>query len=219
MLRLLDCKEDMHNEAVLNAPSILNSLSEESKNHFEAVKELLELKGISYKVNDKIVRGLDYYTGTVFEVIADDIEGPSKVICGGGRYNNLVESLGGKDVPAVGFGMGLERVLMLLEEFNIDVPAQPTVDCYIAKIGLDNNLIDVKLANLLRESEVSCEVDLVGRSIKAGFKYADKIGAKLVLIVGEEELKNNSVNVKNMVAGKEETILMSELVTYVKKEL
>ena len=108
----------MGSEAVKGAPSILNSLSKESKEHFEQVKQLLDLKGIIYKINDKIVRGLDYYTGTVFEVIADDIKGPSKVICGGGRYNNLVEELGGKPTEAVGFGMGLERILMLLEEFN-----------------------------------------------------------------------------------------------------
>lgn len=219
VLRLLDCKVDMGSEAVKGAPSILNSLSKESKEHFEQVKQLLDLKGIIYKINDKIVRGLDYYTGTVFEVIADDIKGPSKVICGGGRYNNLVEELGGKPTEAVGFGMGLERILMLLEEFNINIIEDKKVDAYIAKIGLENNLVAVEIVNELRKNGISCENDLVSRNLKAELKYASKINAQYAVIIGEDEYKQGKVQVKDMATSEEKLVALKDLVKYLLGEL
>jgi len=219
VLRLLDCKVDQDKQAVLNAPSILDSLGKESKEHFEKVQKALQLKNIKYKINDKVVRGLDYYTGTVFEVEAQDIKGPSKVICGGGRYDDLVESLGGKPTQAVGFGIGLERILLLLEQFNTSVASKDALNCYIAKVGLENSLIDAKLANKLRSKGLTTEIDLLNRSLNAQLKYASKLEASYVAIIGEEELKDNKVKVKNMKTGKEESIKINELTDYLIKEI
>ncbi|MGD9901401.1 MAG: histidine--tRNA ligase [Spirochaetales bacterium] len=210
VLRLLDCKVDMEKEVVKNAPSILNSLSEESMRHFEAVKKELTVKDIKYTVNDKIVRGLDYYTGTVFEIIGDDIEGPSKVICGGGRYNNLVEELGGKPEPAVGFGMGLERVLMLLDEFKISIPEPAGVDVYV--ISSDKVVNALEVANELRERGVSAEVDLLERGLNAQLNYANKIGAKFVMFASD----NSFIELKNMKNGVQEPMTFEEAVEFIK---
>ncbi len=174
ILRLIDCKVDSETGLVKNAPSILDSLSKESKEQFDELLLTLKMQNIDYKVDDKIIRGIDYYTGTVFEVICEDIEGPSKVIAGGGRYDNLVESLGGKTQPAIGFGIGLERVIGLMEEFKVEIPKEDIVDLYVIN-NTKGTGTDVFIANELRKLGLICEIDIAGRSQKSLEKYLYKI--------------------------------------------
>ena len=166
---------------------------------------------IKYTVNPKIVRGLDYYTKTVFEFVSDAI-GAQGTVCGGGRYDSLVEEVGGKPTPAVGFGMGLERLLIVLESENLlERAPKEAVDYYIGSMGEKEADYAVKLAASLRAKGKSVETDLVGRSVKAQMKYADKIGAKYVVIIGDEEIKTNTLKVKDMTSGEEKTVSADEL--------
>ena len=196
-LRLLDCKEEKCSIYKQNAPKPRDYLCADCKNHYKALKELLDVSGIKYKENDNLVRGIDYYSRTVFEFLTNE-NGALGTICGGGRYDGLVQELGGKDLPSVGVGIGLERLLSLLEKNNINVGEKEGVDLYIANASENEYLLCVGLAQKLRNAGVSVEFDTMGRSLKAQMKYANKIDAKKVIIIGEEESKTRQTKMKDM---------------------
>ena len=170
---------------------------------------------INYEINETLVRGLDYYTNLVFEFWDDD--GINKAaLGGGGRYDNLVEELGGKSTPVVGFGIGLERLIMYMESKNIVFEQDKRLDCYIVSM-IDDDVMILNIAKNLRDNGISCETDLVNRSVKSQFKYANKINAKFTIILGEDELKNNSVKLKNMDSGEEIFVNLEDLVNKIKE--
>lgn len=212
-LRILDCKVPSCKEIVKDAPVVLDYLCDECKAHHEAVLSMLDKLGVNYVVNPQIVRGLDYYTRTVFEFVSNNI-GAQGTVCGGGRYNNLVEQVGGKPTPAVGFGMGLERLILTLEALNLPVGEPEVPDVYLIAMGDKAQDEILVLANKLRANGVSAEVDLLDRSFKAQMKYADKVAAKYLVVIGEDELQEGVVNVKEMQSGKESQVELKELVGF-----
>ena len=212
-LRLLDCKEEACKKINANAPSILDYLCEDCSAHFEQLKQYLSLAGIDYKINPRIVRGLDYYTRTVFEFVSTSI-GAQGTVCGGGRYDGLLKELGGNPLPAVGFGTGIERLLMVIEQTGAGFPEEEKPIVYLA--GMDENCRKkaFEIACELREAGVMAEIDHMQRSIKAQFKYADKIGAKYVAVIGGNELEEGAVNVKRMATGESERVEFVNLKAY-----
>ena len=204
-LRMLDCKEEGCKKYTLNAPKITDFLCEECSSHFEKVKSYLDIAGLKYEVNPMIVRGLDYYTKTVFEFITVAL-GTQGTVCAGGRYDGLVEQLGGAPTCCVGFGMGLERVLMLMETMGVNIPEERKVDLYICTMNEKAYEQAFKVARLLRKNNVKTEIDHLGRSVKAQFKYADKIKARFVGTIGEEELENGQISLKDMENGTQEKV-------------
>jgi histidyl-tRNA synthetase len=214
-LRILDCKVEHCKEIAAKAPIVLDYLCDECRAHHEnVIKELDKLK-IDYVVNPHIVRGLDYYTRTVFEFVSNNI-GAQGTVCGGGRYNNLVEEVGGKPTPAVGFGMGLERLILTLESLGLSVGEEEVPDLYIIPMGDNAKDIVMQLAQNLRSAGVSVDIDLMDRSFKAQMKYADKISAKNLIVLGDDEIQNNKVNVKNMSSGEQTPVDLDKLVQYFK---
>lgn len=197
-MRILDCKNHNCNEITKNAPIILDFMCEECDTHFTKVKEYLDALSIPYKVDPGIVRGLDYYTKTIFEILNDDF-----TVCGGGRYDKLIEQLGGPEMPAVGFGMGVERLIMILEKEGIEIPNENLFDLYIGARGDEAKLAAFTLANKLRELGIKTEVNHMGRSIKAEMKYANKIGAAFTTILGDDELQNKVIKLKRMSDGEQ----------------
>ncbi len=196
-LRILDCKQEKCKAIVKGAPSILDSLCDDCKAHFESLQKLLSAQGIPFSVDPTIVRGLDYYTRTVFEVIMQTGR-EGLALCGGGRYDNLVEELGGPDIPAAGFGLGLERILLELKNQGL-VPEKPTLtDVYVANIGEERRTDAFVFAQKLRALKVRTESDLCGRSLKAQFKYADKLGAQYVVLVGGEEFERGAIKLRDL---------------------
>ncbi len=196
-LRILDCKEEQCHELCATAPKITDYLCDDCAEHFNSLQKYLKLAGVSFKINPNIVRGLDYYTRTVFEFVTTDL-GSQGTVCGGGRYDNLVSQLGGASVPCVGFGMGLERLLMLMENKGV-LPIDNEKPClFIAAMGDKAAECAFLLCSSLREASISCDVDHMGRSVKAQFKYADKVGAKYVLTIGDDELVNKAAVIKRM---------------------
>ncbi|MEZ4357017.1 MAG: histidine--tRNA ligase [Eubacteriales bacterium] len=204
-LRILDCKEESCAPVIKNAPVILECLCEECQNHFEMLKGYLESLGISYSVNPYIVRGLDYYEKTVFEIISTDI-GAQGTVCGGGRYDGLIEQLGGPKTPGIGFGLGIERLLIVMESQGIAFFGGDFADVYICTQGDEAKLSGFKMAQELRDKGISTETDHMGRSMKAQFKYANKIGAKYVIVIGGDELKKGVVKLRDMKEGNEREI-------------
>ena len=202
-LRILDCKEEKCKEIVKGAPVILDCLCDECKAHFEQLQSLLTAQGIPFQVDPRIVRGLDYYTKTVFEIIMQSGR-EGLALCGGGRYDNLVEQLGGPATPAAGFGLGAERIIMELRSQNLLPPAPPVTEVYVANLGADMVPPAFSLAQALRALNVRADSDMAGRSLKAQFKFADKIGARFVVIVGGDEYQRGVVKVRDMKT-KEET--------------
>lgn len=205
-MRILDCKERKCNEITKNAPQILEYVCEECETHFNKVKEYLDILEIPYAVDQSIVRGLDYYTKTIFEIINDDF-----TVCGGGRYDKLVEELGGPEMPAVGFAIGEERIIMTLQNEGIEIPDENLVDLYIGARGENEKKHAFKLAHDLRSLDVKCEINHMGRSVKAEMKYANKIGSKFTTILGEDELENNKINLKRMEDGEIFTVNLSDI--------
>ena len=192
-MRILDCKNKNCGEITKNAPIILDYMCEECDTHFTEVKKYLDALNIPYTVDPGIVRGLDYYTKTIFEILNDDF-----TVCGGGRYDRLIEQLGGPEMPAVGFGLGIERLLLTLQNEGIEIPNEGLYDLYIGARGEDGKLASFKLANALRTRGIKTEINHMGRSVKAEMKYANKIGAAFTTILGEDELANKKVNLKNL---------------------
>lgn len=209
-LRILDCKVPSCGEICKNAPSVQDYLCEDCRAHFEELKRLLSSVGIAYEVTPTLVRGLDYYTKTVFEIVSNQI-GAQSAVCGGGRYDGLVEQLGGPKTPAVGFGLGMERLLLLMENAGIQIPKPAGCDLYLAAVGTEAMEKAFTLASGLRAKGVYVEMDHLGRSFKAQFKYADKIGAAFVIAIGGDELSSGSGKLKRMADGQEtETALTAE---------
>ncbi len=209
-LRILDCKVPSCQQIVDGAPVITDYVCDDCKTHFDALLHILDESGIPYSVDPKIVRGLDYYTKTVFEFVTDSVG----TVCGGGRYNNLVESVGGKPTPCVGFGMGIERLLFILDHEGLSVGQPFTPDLYLVSQCERAVSYNLKTASDLRKAGISCDFDLMGRSVKAQFKYADKLKAKFVVVIGESELESGTCNVKNMNDGENEQILLEHLTEY-----
>ncbi|BCZ47116.1 histidine--tRNA ligase [Clostridium gelidum] len=195
-MRILDCKEKKCHEITKNAPIILDYMCEECDTHFTKVKEYLDMLEISYEIDPGIVRGLDYYTKTIFEILTSDF-----TVCGGGRYDKLIEELGGPDMPAVGFAIGIERLIMTLEKEGIEIPNENLFDLYIGARGEEGSKCAFKLASSLRTLGVKCETNHMGRSIKAEMKFANKLGAAFTTILGEDELTSKKVNLKRMSDG------------------
>ena len=212
-LRLLDCKEENCKKINANAPSILEYLCEDCKTHFEEFKTNLSLAGVDYEIDPRIVRGLDYYTRSVFEFVSTSI-GAQGTVCAGGRYDGLIAELGGNPMPAVGFAAGIERLLMVMEQSGVVIPepAKPTV--YIAGMDAECRKKAFELAIALRKNGVYVEIDHMERSVKAQFKYADKLGAKYVAVIGGNELENGVMNVKNMSDGTSEPVTFANAIEY-----
>ena len=204
-MRLLDCKVDTCKEIAKNAPVVLDYLCDDCREHFEELKSRLTGMGIPFTVNPKIVRGLDYYTKTVFEFVTNQL-GAQGTVFGGGRYDGLVEELGGKPTPGLGFGMGIERFLLLMEAQGVEIPQPRQCDLYIGSIGPAANRRAGELAKSLRDEGFWVECDLMERSVKAQMKYANKIGAKMSMILGDNELETGRANVKDMATGEQKEI-------------
>ena len=219
-LRILDCKVDKETEILKNAPSILDYLNEESKRHFENVKKYLEALDIEYVVNPKIVRGLDYYTNTVFEVEAN-VEGfgSQNVLCAGGRYNNLVETIGGPSTAGIGFALGFERLLTALDYENINVIEDDGIDVYIIPMSENEKQKSLNVTNNLRMNGFKVDMDYLNRNIKSNFKQADRLNSKFVIIIGEEEIKTNVATIKNNHKKTEEKIEFDKLVEYLDRNI
>ncbi len=204
-MRLLDCKSAEDQAIAKDAPVILDYLCDECKAHFEAVKSALTDMGVEYVINPKIVRGLDYYTKTVFEFITTGI-GAQGTVCAGGRYDGLIEQLGGQHVPALGFGMGLERLILTMEKQEIPFMEPSVCDVYLAPMDDSARPAALKFANALREMGVRAEFDLLGRTFKAQMKYANKIAAKYLVVLGSNELEQGAGKLKNMQTGEQKEI-------------
>jgi len=201
-LRILDCKEEKCRKIIANAPKITDFLCEDCRAHFDKVQSLLFEYGIPFKVNAGIVRGLDYYTRTVFEFVSTDI-GAQGTVCGGGRYNTLVEEVGGKPTPAVGFGLGLERLLLVLENLGKLKAPEENTELYLAALGDEAGKAVRKLAFELRGKGISVETDIMDRGVKAQMKYADKSHIHFAAVIGDNELESGTVKLKNMLEGGE----------------
>ncbi len=212
-LRLLDCKEEGCKAINKDAPKILDYLCDSCKTHFEEVKTCLHLAGVEYEVDPRIVRGLDYYTRTVFEFVSTSI-GAQGTVCAGGRYDGLIEQLGGKPTPAVGFAAGIERLLIVMEQTGVVIPEEQKPTVYIAGMDGECRKKAFELASLLRKNGVIAEIDHMDRSIKAQFKYADKIGAKYVAVIGGNELLEGKANVKRMADGASESVAFENIAAY-----
>ena len=211
-LRILDCKEEECKKITANAPKVTDYLCDECAAHFEGVKKNLEARGIEYEVNPQIVRGLDYYTRTVFEFVSTDI-GAQGTVCGGGRYDNLISQLGGKSTPGIGFGCGLERLLLVLENTNtLNAPTENSL-IYIAPMGDSAKSQAQKLVDELRDNNISAQTDLMDRSVKAQMKYANKLGVKYVVVLGDSELQSGEVELKDMETSLGEQVKLNELIT------
>ena len=210
-LRILDCKSEICGEIVKNAPSMLDYVCDECREHFEQFKNCLNSMNITYNIDTGIVRGLDYYTKNVFEIISGEF-----TVCGGGRYDGLVEELGGKPMPAVGFGLGIERLLLRLSENAIEIPKPEPVKLYIIPLGDNAGLISQKLVFELRKQGICVETEHMGRGLRASMKYADKIGAKYTLVLGDNEIKEGYAALKNMQTGESTDVKLDNLYEYLK---
>lgn len=208
-LRIIDCKSEVCQDIVKNAPTLLDYICDDCREHFEGFKSSLDAMGVKYTIDTGIVRGLDYYTKTVFEIISGDF-----TVCGGGRYDGLVEELGGKSTPAVGFGLGIERLLLRLDETGVEIPKPDDVMLYIASMGKDAVNYAQKLAYELRQKGISVDTDHLGRGLRASMKYADKLGAKHTLVLGENEIETDTAKIKNMETGEETEIALSGLAEF-----
>ena len=214
-LRVLDCKEKTCQELTKDAPSMLDLLCDECREHFEQLKACLDQAGIPYRVNARIVRGLDYYTKTVFELVTRTEEG-NLTVCGGGRYDNLVEQIGDQSIPGIGFGMGLERVLMLLKNEGIEIPKPLWYEVFVTYMG-ENRPAAFALVQQLRKAGIRADLDHCGRSLKAQFKYANKTGAPITAVIGDEEAANGTVKLKRMADGEEKTVAAADTCEAVKE--
>lgn len=199
-MRILDCKNESCRNVAKDAPVVLDYICSDCSEHFDKVKTFLDAADVSYTVNPTIVRGLDYYTRTVFEFVTDSI-GAQGTVCGGGRYDGLIEELGGQPTPALGFAMGIERLMLVMKAQGIELPDEEPCDLYIATIGEEAEKKAFRLSQLLRSASVATEIDIVGRGLRAQMKYANKIGARYSMVIGEDDLKNGSAKVKNMETG------------------
>lgn len=219
-LRILDCKVDHELDIMKNAPKISDYLNEKSINHFNKVKEYLETMEIEYVVNENLVRGLDYYTHTVFEIEAQ-VEGfgSQNVLCGGGRYDGLVSNIGGPDICGVGFATGIERLLTALEYEKVLPTEEKSIDTYIIPMDDESKKLGLKLTNIIRMNGFSADIDEMSRNIKGNFKQADRLNAKYVIIIGEEEINTNILTVKNNNTKEEYKINIENIIEFLDENI
>ncbi|WP_373815471.1 histidine--tRNA ligase [Jeotgalibaca porci] len=211
-LRVLDSKDKRDKEIIVGAPSILEFLSEESKAHFEMVQEMLTALDIPFEIDSNMVRGLDYYQDTIFEIMTTSkVFGAETTICGGGRYDGLVEEIGGPSDPGFGFGLGLERLVLMIQKQEIEIPELSELDVYIVGLGANTNLETLKMAQAIRGAGFSCDRDYMDRKVKAQFRTASRSGAKVVITVGEDELSSKTAKLKVMETGKEATVSFADI--------
>lgn len=217
-MRILDCKIDRDKEAVKNAPRITDYLNNDSKSYYEQVKLHLDNLNISYVEDPNLVRGLDYYTHTAFELMIDNLEydGAITTLCGGGRYNGLLQLLDGPDETGIGFALSIERLLMALDEEGISLDVSEDFDLFVVTMGEDADRYAVKLINDLRRNGIKVDKDYLNRKIKGQMKQADRLNAKYTVVIGDQELENNEIGVKNMISGESENVQLDELVNYFK---
>lgn len=215
-LRILDCKNEECKEICRNAPHVLDWLCDDCAGHFEKLKKYLDIIGIKYSVDPMIVRGLDYYTKTVFEIVSSDI-GSQSAVGGGGRYDLLVGQLGGTPTPAVGFGMGMERVLLVAQNQGVKFPEHSPFDLYVVSAGEKAYDAAYKLTSDIRGYGMKADCDHMGRSVKAQFKYAGKLNVRYVATIGDEELETNTVRLKEMASGIEETVNINDVKTRIRE--
>lgn len=210
-MRILDCKSPVCSEIAKDAPIMLDYLCDECREHFNKVQEYLKAQDIAFNINPKIVRGLDYYTKTVFEFVSSSI-GAQGTVCGGGRYDGLVEELGGQKTASLGFGMGLERLMLLMEAQNCPFPEPQAADLFIVALGDKAVLKALEISKDMRAEGFGCLMDLNQRSVRAQMKYADKLGAKFNLVIGDNEVESGCAKLKNMATGEETEIQLETFV-------
>lgn len=212
-LRVLDSKDENDQKIVENAPSILDFLTEDSQKHFDTVKQLLEDLGIEYEVDANMVRGLDYYNHTIFEIMSDSkaFGGKWTTVCAGGRYNGLVEQLGGPATPGIGFGLGVERLLLVLDAEQDNLPLDDELDAYVVGIGGETNVKSLEIVQALRHQGYTADRDYLDRKPKGQFKTASRLNAKYTITIGERELQENKANVKNMETGNEISVSLDDV--------
>ena len=219
-MRILDCKVDTKKELMKNAPKLLDFLGEESKKYFKKVLSYLDDLKIKYEVDSNLVRGLDYYTHTAFEIMIDNKDIELKTLCGGGRYNGLIKMLGGpEEEKGIGFALSIERLLLALESENIELNIDDKIDIYVVSVGEEANEYSMKLTNLLRIHGFKAQNSYFDKKIKAQMKIADRYKAKFSIIIGEEEIKDKKVTVKNMENHNQESIKIENLMNYLKEKI
>ena len=214
-LRILDCKVDAKSEIMLNAPKIKDYLTEDDLKYYNEVKKALDALNVPYEENDHLVRGLDYYSNTVFEFICKE---PTSSVNGlailaGGRYNSLVKELGGPEVEAIGFAGGVERMILLLNELGVETFEEDVTDCVVMTIGEENKLAGLELVNYLRRNNIKAAIDYSSHNLKPQFKLSERLSARFVIILGEEEVKEQKVKVKNQLTKEEKFVNMNEILS------
>lgn len=217
-LRILDCKSTICQGIMADAPKMNECLCDKCQTKFNDIKKMLTSLGIKYSVNPKLVRGLDYYTDLVFEFVDEDVTLGQNALGGGGRYDNLVAELGGKATPVIGFGIGIERLLIYLENKGIEIPNNERLDVYVAS-NTDNENYIIRFVNSLRRKGFSVESNLMDRSLKSQFKYADKINAKFVFAIGDDEINENKVTIKNMDNGEQIKVWSNDVAEFLKQNV
>ena len=210
-MRIIDCKNEKCQGELTDTPVILDYICSECKDHFEKLQGYLKSMDINFEIDPTIVRGLDYYNKTAFEIISKDI-GAQSTVCGGGRYDGLVEEIGGPSTPGVGFGLGIERLILTLENNNMEIPKPRGIDVFMVTIGERADKKAMELAYKLRKNSISVDIDHLNRSIKAQFKYSNKINSSYTIVIGDDELDNDVVSLKNMETGDQQEIKLSQIV-------
>ncbi|UII54997.1 histidine--tRNA ligase [Cytobacillus spongiae] len=217
-MRILDCKKDREHELMASAPSIIDYLNDESKQYFEKVQTYLSELEIPFEVDPNLVRGLDYYNHTAFEIMSDaEGFGAITTLCGGGRYNGLVEEMGGPETPGIGFALSIERFIAALEAESVEINVNQGIDCYFVSLGESAKDYTVKLLHQLRTAGYTAERDYLDRKFKAQFKAADRLNAKYVAILGEDELQANKINVKAMATGEQTELALDRFIEQFKE--
>ncbi|RUL57114.1 MULTISPECIES: histidine--tRNA ligase [Lysinibacillus] len=215
-LRILDCKKDHEHPLMKSAPALTDYLTESSAQYFDQVKKYLDVLGIQYEVDPNLVRGLDYYNHTAFEIMSTSQGfGAITTLCGGGRYNGLVEGIGGPDVPGIGFAMSIERLLLALEAEGVELEVEDRLDIYVVAMGDEAKLKSAELISSFRTKGIAADMDYIDRKMKAQMKSADRLGAKFVIVIGDSELEESAVNVKEMESGNQEKVPFHNLVNYI----
>lgn len=219
-MRILDCKVDRDKPEMKTAPAITDYLNDYSKQYFEDVKAHLDRLNIPYEVDSNLVRGLDYYTHTAFELMMDNegYDGAITTLCGGGRYNGLLELLDGPQETGIGFALSIERLLLALEEEGIELPVENTLDLFVATMGEAADDYAVTLLNELRHAGVKVDKDYLSRKLKGQMKQADRLNAQYTIVLGDDELAKNEVNIKDMATGESQTISLKDIANYILKE-
>ncbi|WP_417899467.1 histidine--tRNA ligase [Bacillus haimaensis] len=218
-LRILDCKKDRDHELMATAPSILDYLNEESKAYFDKVVDYLSALGIQYEIDPNLVRGLDYYYHTAFEIMStSEGFGAITTLCGGGRYNGLVQEIGGPETPGIGFALSIERLISAMEAEKVDFPIEEAIDCYVVALGENAKETAVKLLFDLRKAGIVAEKDYQDKKLKAQFKAADRLKSKYTIVFGEDELAKGVVSIKEMETGEQQEVAYEDVVTYLSEK-